>query len=143
MGLDYINEEFAKKRRELYNLTKNEEDVNASNERFRHEITRLKHENRKLNDCVDYEQTIKDRRILQQVDRRLRALDFDTTLKLAQINNEYKENHQLRQEFSEMKHTHDQLLEYFGVETAEDVFRMFPHVWEPLEYRKNRRNFSG
>lgn len=42
-----------------------------------------------------------------------------------------------------MKRTHDRLLEYFGMETAEDVFRMFPHVWKPLEYRKNRRNLSA
>lgn len=41
-----------------------------------------------------------------------------------------------------MKSVNGKLLQKFGKETAEEVFDMFPHVWHPLEYRKNRRNFS-
>lgn len=72
----------------------------------------------------------------------MRALDYEAKAKLAEVKARYKENKALREECSFMKGVQGKLLENLGKETAEEVFDMFPHVWQPLEFRKNRRNFS-
>lgn len=142
-GLRRTNKIFAKWESELRDLTKNEEDLNASNECFRHEATRLRHENRKLTDCIAFQGSVRERRILQQVDKRLRALKFEVKAKMAQIEDGYSENYQLREQCVDGRLRQEQLLKYFGKEKAEEVFAMFPHVWKSLEVRKNRRNLSA
>lgn len=79
---------------------------------------------------------------MQHVDKHMRALNYEAKVKLAEVKARYRENDALRQEYSFMQGAQGKLLEQFGKETAEQVFEMFPHVWKPLDFRKNRRNFS-
>lgn len=127
---------------ELAFLKHNEEQVNASNERYRHEIRRLKHENRKLGDCLTLRRSVRDRRIMKEVHRHVRDLDYENRVKLAEVKARWKENEQLRCEYEAMRGVQEWLLTEFGKDTPNEVFEMFPTVWESLETRKNRRNFS-
>lgn len=79
---------------------------------------------------------------MKSVDRHLRDLDYETRAKLAEVKARWKENEQLRGEFEVMRGVQERLLAELGKETPEEVFGMFPTVWEPMEDRKNRRNFS-
>lgn len=141
-GLSRTTDLIADKHRELALLNNHEERVNDANERYRHQIRQLKHENRKLGDCLALQRSRRDRRIMKSVDRHLRDLDYETRTKLAEIKARWKENEQLRGEFEVMRGVQERLLAEFGKESPEEVFGMFPTVWEPMEERKNRRNFS-
>lgn len=105
-------------------------------------IHRLKHENHKLSDCIAFRESIRERRILQQVDKQVRALEWEAKAKFAEVKARWRENEALRQELEPLQDMHKRLLEKFGKETAEEVFEMFPDVWKPLEFRKNRRHMS-
>lgn len=85
---------------------------------------------------------VRERRILQHVDKHMRAMDFAAKSKLAEVKARYRENESLREDLSFKERVQRKLLSKLGKETAEQVFDMHPHVWHPLEYRKNRRNFS-
>lgn len=116
--------------------------MNASNERYRHEIRRLKHENRKLGDCMVLRQERRDRRIMKSVYQHIRGLDYEAKAKLAEVKARWKENGELCDEYEGMKGTQGKLLDAFGKDYPKEVFEMFPDVWESLDARKNRRNFS-
>ncbi|KAJ4424516.1 hypothetical protein N0V82_000840 [Gnomoniopsis sp. IMI 355080] len=141
-GLEAVFKIIAEKQRDLFSLNRNEEAVNASNERHRAMIHRLKHENRKLSDCIALQDNIRERRVLQQVDKHVRALDWEAKAKFAEVKARWRENEALREELEPLKDMHRKLLEKFGKQTAEEVFETFPDVWKPLEIRKNRRNMS-
>lgn len=116
--------------------------MNASNEKYRHDIRRLKHENRKLGDCLLLRRENRSRRILKSVYEHIRSIDYETKAKLAEAKARWRENAELRSEYETMKATQEELLREFGKGRPEEVFDMFPTVWEPLEKRRNRRNFS-
>lgn len=132
----------AERHRKLVHLRYNEEQVNASNERYRHDIRRLKHENRKLSDCLALRRKRRHLRIMRSVYEHIHAMDYESKAKLAEAKIRWKENTELRDEFETMKGAQEELLSEFGKDTPEEVFEMFPDVWEPLETRRNRRNFS-
>lgn len=141
-GLEHTSTIIAGKHRDLAFLRYNEEQVNLINEKYRHDIRHLKHENRKLGDCLVLRQDTRNRRILRSVDRHIRGLDYEGKAKLAEVKARHKENEQLRKEYENMKGMQKRLLVEFNKDTPEEVFEMFPYVWESLERRKNRRNFS-
>lgn len=113
-----------------------------SNERYRHDIRRLRHENRKLGDCLALRRDRRHRRIMRSVYEHIRAMDYESKAKLAEAKARWKENAELRSEYEAMKGAQEELLREFGKDTPDEVFEMFPDVWEPLEARRNRRNFS-
>lgn len=116
--------------------------MNAANERYRHDIRRLKHENRKLDDCLELWREKREKLIMRSVYQHIRDLDYENMAKLAEIKARWKENAELQDDYETMKDLQHRLLEEFGKETPEEVFEMFPNVWKSLEERKNRRNFS-
>lgn len=79
---------------------------------------------------------------MKAVDKHLRDLDYETRAKLAEVKARWKENGQLRGELEVKRGVQERLLAEFGTGLPEDVFDMFPDVWEPVQERKNRRNFS-
>ncbi|KAJ1299924.1 hypothetical protein OPQ81_005365 [Rhizoctonia solani] len=141
-GLDQMNALLADKHKELTFLQYNEEQVNRINEDYRDKIRHLKYENRKLNDCLVLQRNMRDRRILKSVDRHIRSLEYECKAKLAEVKARYRENEQLCNEYEHMQDYQKQLLAVLGKETPGEVFKEFPHVWQSLEVRKNRRNFS-
>lgn len=141
-GVNRTNTLVADRHRELAYLQYNEEQVNARNEQYRHGIGRLKHENRKLRDCLALRREMRHRRIMRSVYEHMRAVDYECKAKLAEAKARWRENAELRVEYETMKGAQEELLGEFGKDTPEEVFEMFPDVWEPLEVRRNRRNFS-
>lgn len=141
-GLEHTRTLVASRHRELAYLRYNEEQANASNERYRHEIRRLKHENRKLGDCLALRRDRRHRHIMRAVYEHIRAVDYESAAKLAEAKARWRENEELRREHGVMREAQEALLREFGKDTPEEVFENFPDVWEPLEVRKNRRNFS-
>lgn len=141
-GLTRTTALVAEKHRELVLLQHHESQVNDANERYRHQIRQLKHENRKLGDFLALQRSRRDRRIMKAVDRHLRDLDYETHEKLAEVKARWKENEQLRSEYEVMRGVQERLLAELGKDSPEEVFEMFPTVWAPVEERKNRRNFS-
>lgn len=138
----YTQKLVADRQRELTYLRFNEEQVNMSNEKYRHDIGRLKHENRKLGDCLLLYKERRSRRILKSVYEHIRSIDYEAKAKLAESKARWRENAELRSEYETMKATQEELLREFGKDKPEEVFDMFPNVWASLEKRKNRRNFS-
>jgi hypothetical protein len=141
-GLDTTEEILANKNAEVARLIQTEEQANAETERLRHEATRLKHENRKLADCFGEHRSTRDRRIMRQVQRQIRDLNYVVKAKMAEIRARVRERDELARELEEHRGVQRKLLELMGMETPEEVFAMYPDVWEPEEIRKNRRNYS-
>lgn len=141
-GLEKTHALLAERHQDLAHLRFNEERVNATNEQYRHDIRRLKHENRKLGECLVQHLETRDRRIMKSVYDHVRGLDYEAKAKLAELKARWKENGELRDEYEEMKEMQEKMLKPFGKNSPEEVFKMFPDIWESLEERKNRRNFS-
>lgn len=141
-GLETTQEILASKNREVAHLVQTEEQANAEAERLRYEATRLKHENRKLADCFGEHRSTRDRRIMRQVQRQIRELDYVAKAKMAEIRARVRERDELRRELDAQQEVQGSLLSLMGKETPEEVFAMYPDIWEPEEIRKNRRNYS-
>lgn len=141
-GLDTTRNIIDSKRREVAQLVQDEEAANAEAERLRHEARRLKHENRKLADCVAEHRSIRDRRIMKQVHGHIRELSYIAKAKMAEIKTRVRERDELRRELDAHLEAQRSMLEFMGKETPEEVFAMYPDIWEPEEIRKNRRNYS-
>lgn len=141
-GLETTNNIIDSKRREVASLVRGEEAANAEAEQLRHEARRLKHENRKLADCFAEFRSTRDRRIMRQVQGQMRELSYIAKAKMAEIRVRVRERDELRRELDEHLGFQRSLLELMGKETPEEVFAMYPDIWEPEEIRKNRRNYS-
>ncbi|CAN8103566.1 unnamed protein product [Discula destructiva] len=132
----------AQKQRDLAHLNYHEGMVNGANDRYRHAALALKHDNRKLIDCLKKLHRNREMRIMKLVDGQMRELEYEGKVKLAEIEAQIQENEELRLEYEREKDLQARLLAKFGKETADEVFGMYPDVWEPLEKRKNYRNSS-
>ena len=141
-GAGATQEIIASKQREVAHLVQTEEEANAEAERLRHEARRLKHENRKLADCFAEHRSTRDRRIMKQVHRHIRELSYIARAKLAEIRTRVRERDELQRELDAGMEFQRTLLEVMGKDTPEEVFAMYPNIWEPEEIRKNRRNYS-
>lgn len=141
-GLNRTNKIIAEEYQDFSRLKYKEEQLNATNERYRHNIRRLKHENRRLGDCLGLRLDKRDKHIMRSVYRHIRDLEYENMAKRAEVDARWKENAELYDEYETVKGLHDRLLEEFGKKTAQEVFAMFPNVWEAVEERKHRRNFS-
>lgn len=141
-GLETTHNIIASKQREVARLVQAEEEANAEAERLRHEARRLKHENRKLADCFAEHRSIRDRRIMRQVHGNIRELGCVAKAKMAEIKARVRERDELQRELDGHVETQRRLLELMGKDTPEEVFAMYPDIWEPEEIRKNRRNYS-
>lgn len=141
-GLGTTQEIIANKQREVANLVQTEEAANAEAERLRHNARLLKHENRKLADCFAEHRSTRDRRIVKQVHRHIRELSFTAKAKFAEIKVHVRERDNLQREIDAGMEFQRTLLGVMGKDTPEEVFAMYPDIWEPEEIRKNRRNYS-
>lgn len=141
-GLETTHQIVDSKRDEVAFLVQSEEQVNAEAERLRHEARVLKHENRKLADCYDKYRSTRDRRIVKQVHRSIRELSYVARAKMAEFRARVRERDELRREVDARLEYRQGLLALMGKETAEEVFALYPDIWEPEEIRKNRRNYS-
>lgn len=141
-GLETTRSIMDNKRREVAHLVQAEEEANAEAERLRHEARRLKHENRKLADCFAEFRSVRDRRIMRQVQGQIRELGYMAKAKMAEIKVRVRERDELRRELDGHLEFQRGLLDLMGKETPEEVFAMYPDIWEPEEIRKNRRNYS-
>lgn len=141
-GLETTREIIDSKRREVAGLVRTEEEANAEAERLRHQARRLKHENRRLADCVAEHRSVRDRRIMRQVHGQIRELGYLARAKMAEIKARVRERDELRREVDSHVAFQRGLLELMGKDTPEEVFAMYPDIWEPEEIRKNRRNYS-
>lgn len=141
-GLETTQNIIDSKRHEVAQLVKTEEEANAEAERLRHEARRLKHENRKLADCVAEHRSIRDRRIMKQVHGNIRELSYIAKVKMAEIKVRVRERDELRRELDTHLEVQRSMLEFMGKDTPEEVFAMYPDIWEPEDIRKNRRNYS-
>ncbi|KAI3394795.1 hypothetical protein diail_2197 [Diaporthe ilicicola] len=141
-GLALTQALIANKHREVARLVRTEEQANAAADRLRHEAKRLKHENRRLADCLELHRTTRDRRIMRQVQRHIAELSYVARAKLSEIKARVREHDELQRERDTHELVQRNLLALLGKKTPEDVFAMYPNVWEPEEARKNRRNYS-
>ena len=128
--------------RDLAALRLEEERANAANEHYRHEARRLKHENRRLADCLGARRARRERRVMREVQRHIAELSYECKAKMAELRARRREHEHLRREWRVHAGVQQRLLAEFGKATAEEVFEMYPDVWETEEERKNRRNFS-
>ena len=141
-GLETTHEILANKHSEVAHLVQAEEQANAEAERLRHEAKRLKHENRKLADCFGEHRSTRDRRIMKKVHRNIRELNYMAKAKMAEIKARVRERDELARELDVEMKVQQKLLSLMGKDTPEEVFAMYPDIWEPEEIRKNRRNYS-
>lgn len=141
-GLEATRHILASRHAEVAQLVETEEQANAEAERLRHEATRLKHENRKLADCYGEHRSTRDRRIMRQVQRQIRELNYVAKAKMAEIRARVRDRDGLAREIEEQREVQRRLLSLLGKDTLEEVFVMYPGIWEPEEIRKNRRNYS-
>lgn len=128
--------------RDLAALRASEERANAGNERYRHENRRLKHENRRLADCLEARRHARERRIMQGVQRHIGELGYECKAKMAEVRARLREHEALWREYEAHQRVQRRLLAEFGKDTPDEVFAMYPDIWESEEARKNRRNFS-
>lgn len=128
--------------RDLAGLRASEEQANAGNERYRHECGRLKHENRRLTDCLAARRWRRERRIMRGVQRHIGELGYECKAKMAEVRARLREHEGLWREYEMHQGVQRRLLAEFGKDTPEEVFKMYPDIWESEEERKNRRNFS-
>ncbi|KUI57683.1 hypothetical protein VP1G_05007 [Cytospora mali] len=126
----------------LASLRAGEERANAANELYRHECRRLKHENRRLADCLEARRSTRERRIMKNVQRHISELNYECKAKMAEVKARMREHENLLREYQVHIGVQQRLLGEFGKETPEEVFEMYPDIWESEEERKNRRNFS-
>ncbi|KAK7748020.1 hypothetical protein SLS53_001272 [Cytospora paraplurivora] len=129
-------------RRDLCLLRLEEAEASAANERYRHECRALGHENRRLADCLAARRERRERRIMREVQASIGALRYECGAKAAELRARLREHGGLRRELRGLLGVRRGLLAELGKETAEEVFEMFPEVWEGEGERKNRRNFS-
>lgn len=141
-GLATTQDIIARKRWEVAQLVDTEEQTNAAADRLRHQAKRLKHENRKLADCFEEHQSTRDRRIMKQVQRHVAELSYVARAKFSEVKARVRERDALQRERDAHEDVQRKLLAAFGKETPDEVFAMFPDVWESEEVRKNRRNYS-
>lgn len=141
-GVEYTDGVISRHLRDKAFMENNEEQCNRHNERYRHEITTMRHENRKLKDCLEAYKEQRARRIMKNVARYVSDLSFDCKAKLAEVKARWREQDHLKLEWDAEKETQIKILQEFGKRSPEEVFAMFPEVWDPLEVRKNRRNYS-
>ncbi|KAJ0124960.1 hypothetical protein J7T55_006303 [Diaporthe amygdali] len=141
-GLALTQEVIANKHMEVAHLIQSEEQANAEVERLRHAAKRFKHENRKLADCFEERRSTRDRRIMKQVQRHIRELSYIAKAKFAECKARVRERDALQRELDSHQDVQRKLLAIFGKETPDEVFAMYPDIWEPEEIRKNRRNYS-
>ncbi|POS76822.1 hypothetical protein DHEL01_v204793 [Diaporthe helianthi] len=141
-GLEATRHILASRNAEVAQLVQTEELANAEAEKLRHEATRLKHENRKLADCFGEHRSARDRRIMKQVQRQIRELNYVAKAKMAEIRARVRDRDDLARDIEEQREVQRRLLLLMGKDTPEEVFAMYPDIWEPEEIRKNRRNYS-
>lgn len=79
---------------------------------------------------------------MRQVQSQIRELDYVAKAKMAEIRARVRERDELRRELDTQLEVQGRLLSLMGKETPEEVFAMYPDIWEPEEIRKNRRNYS-
>lgn len=131
----------AQKQNDLVHLAHNEFLINTANEKFMNQAAALKHENRRLIDCLRQRRHKREMRIMRHVDGQMRELEYEGMVKMAEIQAQCKASEALQLEVEHERAVQAKLLAEFGKETPEEVFRLFP--WEePLEKRKNFRNYS-
>ncbi|PSR90555.1 hypothetical protein BD289DRAFT_213620 [Coniella lustricola] len=124
-GLDRTNAIIASKYRELEVLERHEERVCTVNKTYRHQIRQMKQENKKLDACLVLWHNTRDRRILEAVDRHIRALDARAEAKLAEVKAHYKENEDLLKKYRRLKAAQADFLAAFSKNTPDEVFKDF------------------
>lgn len=132
----------AEKQRALAHLAHNEHLISSANEHFDRAATALKHDNRRLADCLKKHKHDREMRIMRHVDQQMRELEYEGMSKMAEIESQVKVSESLRRQVENEQAKQAKLLAEFGKKTPEEVFSMFPNVWDPLEKRKNYRNYS-
>lgn len=128
--------------RDLVALVATEDEVTARNEAYRHKTTALRHENRRLLDCVKRMRRNRELRIMQHVDGQARELAYERHMRLAEVEATYKENERLRRGFEAERRAQLKMLAELGQDTVEGAFAMYPDVWESLEDRMDRRHYN-
>lgn len=124
------------------NLSHHEQLTQTANEHFQRQARTLRHENRKLQDCIKARQSDREMLIMRQVDGQMRDLEYEREMKIAEVEANFKAQEALRRDVERERAAQQELLSQFGKEKADEVFAMYPRVWDPLEKRKNYRNYS-
>lgn len=128
--------------RDLAGLRREGALAGAAGDRYRRGCRALAHENRRLADCLAARRERRERRIMRAVQGGIAGLRYERGAAAAELRARARELAGLRGEYRRLLGVQAGLLGELGGETPEEVFEMFPEVWEGEGERKNRRNFS-